>query len=82
MAPTYSPDVRVRAIMGRPVWTFEEMGFIFGIAPQTLEKAIREYPVDGMFTVGRKRHVMQEAAMAWIQTMPEYQRRSYNKAAA
>ena len=83
MTATPSPDIRIREILARPVWQVEDMSIVFGIAPSTLEKTMREHPVNGMFTIGRRRHVMQDAAMAWIDNMrknSDYSKRSNNPA--
>lgn len=66
---TRSPDFRVREVLARPVWSFDDLCLVSGIARSTLEMAIQEHPVPGMFTIGRKRHVLADNAMAWLKSL-------------
>ena len=54
--------IRINEIKARPVWDLADVATVFNIAPSTLEVMIREIPMQGLFTIGRRRHVMQDAA--------------------
>ena len=76
-----SPDFRVREIAARPVWTIDDLILMTGIPRSTLELVMTKNPIPGMFTIGRRRHVMADNAMAWLKDMEKnnpYQPRTNN----
>lgn len=71
-APTTRDDAlfaaaRINEIKARPVWDFADICTVFNIAPSTLEVMIREIPMAGLFTIGRRRHITQQAAHEWLE---------------
>ena len=65
----HSPDFRIREIMARPVWNFDDLCLIFGMPRSTLELTIKQQPIPGMFIAGRRRHVQRDNALAWLTTL-------------
>ena len=76
------PDARIREILARPIWNIHDICIVFNLPASTFEQILRERPIPGMFLVGRLRHVSQENAMAWIESMPKYTPRTNNRRVA
>lgn len=78
---SFAAEIKIREIMARPVWNWDEMCLVFGMASSTMEVVHKEKPLP-LFTVGRRRHIMRDAALGWLesqQTESPYTVRKINR---